>query len=192
MPEGIFNSQISVVKADASFPQRQKSVATAVPFAVSAILPTTGGLMDVFTGNGQTYIRDTQKELVPRMIAVAGYRWHNSVNRDTMIQILRYLTIRKGGVYSHWDALNTRSAKSNSAIALGAQFAKSHAHAAGSHHALVRTAVAKLFQDTPNDKKLNFVKEEVFGITGGRPIIGPDHPVVVEMMAQPIVGTLSL
>jgi hypothetical protein len=192
MPEGIFNSQISVVKADASFPQRQKSVATAVPFAVSAILPTTGGLMDVFTGNGQTYIRDTQKELVPRMIAVAGYRWHNSVNRDTMIQILRYLTIRKGGVYSHWDALNTRSAKSNSAIALGAQFAKSHAHAAGSHQALVRTAVAKLFQDTPNDKKLNFVKEEVFGITGGRPIIRPDHPVVVEMMAQPIVGTLSL
>ncbi len=62
---------------------------------------STAGPAHIFTGNGQTYIRDTQKELVPRMIAVAGHRWHNSVNRDTMIQILRYLTIRKGGVYSH-------------------------------------------------------------------------------------------
>jgi hypothetical protein len=190
MLEGILNSQINVVKADASFPQRQKSMATAVPFAVSAILPTTGGLMDVFAGNGQTYIRDIQTELVPRMIAVVGHRWHNSVNRDTMIQILRYLTIRKGGVYAHWDALHARSAKSNNAKALGDKIAKSHAHAAGKHQAFVRTAVVKLFQDTPNDKKLNFVKEEVFGIIEGRPIIGPDHPIVLEMMAQPIVGTL--
>jgi hypothetical protein len=190
MLEGIFNSQINVVKAHASFPQRQKSMATAVPFAVNAILPTIGGLMDVLAGNGQTYIRDIQKELVPRMIAVVGHRWHNAVNRDTMIQILRYLTIRKGGVYAHWDALETRSAKSNDAKKLADQIAKSHAHAAGKHQAFVRTAVAKLFQDTPNDTKLNYVKEEVFGILGGRPIIGSDHPVVVEMMAQPIIGTL--
>ena len=131
-----------------------------------------------------------QRELVPRMIAVSEYRWHNSVYRDTMIQILRYLTIRKGGVYTHWAALQARSAKSNDAKKLADQIAKSHAHAAGKHQAFVRTAVAKLFQDTPNDTKLNYVKEEVFGIFGRRPIIGPDHPVVVEMMAQPIIGTL--
>ena len=94
MLEGVFNSQFIIVKAEAVFPQRQKSTATAAAFAVSAILPTTGGLMDVFTGNGQTYIRDMQKELVPRMISVAGYRWHNSVNRDTMIQILRTVIIQ--------------------------------------------------------------------------------------------------
>ncbi len=88
MMEGVFNSQFIIIKADTVFPQRQKSTATAAAFAVSAILPTTGGLMDVLTGNGQTYIRYMQKELVPRIIAVSGYRWHNSVNRDTMIQIL--------------------------------------------------------------------------------------------------------
>ena len=40
--------------------------------------------------NGQTYIRDMQKELVLRIIAVSGYRWHNSrtVNREQMVQIL--------------------------------------------------------------------------------------------------------
>ncbi len=65
-----------------------------------------------------------------------------------------------------------------------------HAHAAGNHQAVVRTAVTKLFQHTPNDKKICVVKEEIFRITDGGPIIRPDHPVAVEMMAQPIVGTL--
>jgi hypothetical protein len=42
----------------------------------------------------------------------------------------------------------------------------------------------------PTTKKLCFVKEEVFGITDGGPIIGPDHPVMLEMFAQPITGAL--
>ena len=145
--------------------------------------------MDVLTANGQTYIRDIQKELVPRVIAVSGYRWHNSVARQEMIQILRYLTIRKGGVYAHWDALEARSPNSSNVKALAKKIAQSHAHAAGNHQALVRKAVAKLFEATPADKKLCFVKEEVFGISDGGHIIGPDHPVVLEMMDQPIDGT---
>lgn len=177
-----------MVKADENLPQRQKAVA-GVQFTVSAMLPTTGGLMDVLTANGQTYIRDIQKELVPRAIAVSGYRWHNSVARQEMIQILRYLTIRKGGVYAHWDALEARSPNSSNVKALAKKIAQSHAHAAGNHQALVRKAVAKLFEATPADKKLCFVKEEVFGISDGGPIIGPDHPVVQEMMDQPIDGT---
>ena len=58
------------------------------------------------------------------------------------------------------------------------------------HKEFVRAKVAKLFQSTPDDREINFDKEEVFGISEGRPIIGPDHPVMVEMFAQPIVGTL--
>jgi hypothetical protein len=191
--EGVFNllEQGILVKADESLPQRQKAVAGVreSEFTVSAMLPTTGGLMDVLTAHGQTYVRDIQKELVPRVIAVSGYRWHNSVARQEMLQILRYLTIRKGGVYAHWDALEARSPNSSNLKALGRKIAQSHAHAAGNHQALVRKAVAKLFESTPADKKLCFVKEEVFGISDGGPIIGPDHPVVQEMMDQPIGGT---
>ena len=40
------------------------------------------------------------------------------------------------------------------------------------HKGYVRDAAAKLFRNTPDDKKLNFVKEEVFGIKDGGPIIG--------------------
>ncbi len=34
------------------------------------------------------------------------------------------------------------------------------------------------------------VKEEVFGITDGGPIIGADHPVIMEMFTIPITGAL--
>ena len=54
----------------------------------------------------------------------------------------------------------------------------------------VREAVAKLFRATSDDKKLCFVKEEVFGITDRGPIIGPNHPVMLEMFAQPITDAL--
>ena len=114
------------------------------------------------------------------------------VARNVMIQILRFLTIRKGGVYIHWDALAARSQNlsSNNVRALGIKIAASHAHAARNHQAYVTRAVYKLFQDTPDDKKLCFVKEEVFGITDGGPIIGADHPVMTEIFAIPITGAL--
>ena len=72
--------------------------------------------------------------------------------------------------------------------------AQSHAHAARNHRAAqaVAAAVFRLFVNTPDsvpeNRILNFVKEEVFGISDGRPIIDKDHPVMVEMFAQDIIG----
>ena len=77
---------------------------------VSVPLPAAGGLVDVLLSHGQTYVRDIQKFLVPRVIANSGYRWHNAANRNEMMQIILALTIEKGGVYVHWDALAARSA----------------------------------------------------------------------------------
>ena len=157
---------------------------------LSVPLPAQGSIVEIFTGNGQSFIRDIQLQLVPRCIAYSGYRWHNSLCRQEMMQILRFLTIRKGGVYVHWDALDARSEKTNNANVLGRKAAASHAHATRDHKDYVSETVAKLFRATPNDKKLCFVKEEVFGIKDGAPIIGPDHPVMLEMFEQPITGAL--
>jgi len=159
---------------------------------VSVPLPATGGLVDVFTAHGQSYLRDIQKDLVLRMIARSGYRWHNAAARNEMLQILRYLTIRKGGIYMHWDALAARSEphKSNNVMALGRRVAASHAHAAADHRRFIARLVELLFNNTPDNKKMCFVKEEVFGITDGGPIIGADHPVMTEVFAIPIVGAL--
>ncbi len=126
------------------------------------------------------------------MIAAAGYRWHNSVSRDLMIQILRQVTIEKGGVYVHWDALEARSQRKTNAQAVPITFNQSHAHATRKHRAAVSVAVFRLFVNTPDsvpeNKILNFVKEEVFGISDGHLIIDKDHPVMVEMIAQDIIG----
>ena len=133
-----------------------------------------------------------QKSLVPRMIVAAGYRWHNSVSRNLMVQQLRQLTIEKGGVYVHWDALERRSPRQSDARAVAMTFLQSHAHAARNHRAAVAAVVFRLFVNTPDSVPentiLNFVKEEVFGISDGRPIIDKDHPVMVEMFAQDIIG----
>jgi hypothetical protein len=70
--------------------------------------------------------------------------------------------------------------------------AQSHAHAARNHQAAVAGAVFRLFVNTPDsvpeNKILNFVKEEVFGISDGLSIIDKDHPVTVEMFAQDNLG----
>ena len=58
------------------------------------------------------------------------------------------------------------------------------------HQAYLNRAVYKLFRATPDDMKLCFVKEEVFGIADGGPIIGADHPVMTEVFAIPIAGAL--
>ena len=55
------------------------------------------------------------------------------------------------------------------------------------HQAYLNRAIYKLFQATPDDMKLCFVKEEVFGIADGGPIIGADHPVMTEVFAAPII-----
>jgi hypothetical protein len=70
------------------------------------------------------------------IIAYSGYRWHDSLCHPEMLQILRFLTIRKGGVYVHWDALDARSEKTNHAKVLGKKAAHSHAHATRMHKKL--------------------------------------------------------
>jgi hypothetical protein len=78
-----------------SFSQRQKAV-TQVRTGLkgpSVPLPVQGYLYDVLKTNGQHFSRNMQKSLVPRMIAAAGYRWHNSVSRDLLIQQLRQLAL---------------------------------------------------------------------------------------------------
>ena len=114
---------------DLFFSQRRKAVAAVRTPVVSVPLPAQGGLVDVFTAMGQSYLRDIQRDLVPRMIARSGYRWHNAAARSEMIQILRYLTIRKGGVYIHWDAIAARShnLRANNEKALAIKAAGSHA-----------------------------------------------------------------
>jgi hypothetical protein len=159
----------------------------------SVPLPAQGYLFDVLKNNGQHYSRDIQKSLVPRMIA-AGCKWHNSVSSYILIQQLRQLTIEKGGVCVHWDALETRSPGNSNEKAVARTMAQSHAHAARNHRllSLVRFSDCLLIPPTPCPKIRSSTssRKKFFGIRDGLPIIDKDHPVMVEMFAQEILGTL--
>ncbi len=51
--------------------------------------------------------------------------------------------------------------------------------------------IVSLFLPTPEtDIKLRFVKEEVLEIENGAPIMADDHPAIVEMFNQRIIGAL--
>ncbi len=67
----------------------------------------------------------------------------------------------------HWDSLAAWSGKSGNLNVLATKIAGIYAHATRNNQELVRAKVTKLFQHTPDDKQINFVKEEVFGITEG-------------------------
>ena len=160
---------------------------------MSLVLPSAGGIVDVFTADGQGYIREVQKDLTPWLISVAGFRWHNRVSREFLLQILRYLSIARGGVFAHWDALALRSQKSNNVDELAKKFSMSHAHAAANHQARIRDMIKRLFLQSPaGDLKMRFIKQEVFGIEDGAPIMADDHPAINEMFEQPITGALDL
>ncbi len=112
-----------------SISQRRKAVAQVRTGSKGPSVPllAIGYLFDVLENIGQHFSRNMQKSLVPRMIAAAGYRGHNSVSGDLLIQQLRQLTIEKGGVYVHdLDALEARSPGNSNAKAVAKTMAQSH------------------------------------------------------------------
>ena len=59
---------------DSNFPQRQRQKAVATAAVWTVPLPAQGSIVEIFAGHVQSYIRDIQKELVPRAIAYSGFR----------------------------------------------------------------------------------------------------------------------
>ena len=56
----------------------------------------------------------------------------------------------------------------------------SHGHAARAHCAMVANWIGRLFHKTA-DPRTNFVKEHVFGVKDGAPILAQDHPVMKQV-----------
>jgi hypothetical protein len=59
----------------------------------------------------------------------------------------------------------------------------SHQHTSKEHHYRMNMLALKLFRDTV-DPAVNYVKSKEFGIKDGKPILGTDHPLMKELMAQ--------
>ena len=54
---------------------------------------------------------------------------------------------------------------------------QSHGHAVRAHHGKMASVIARLFSET-DDPRTNFVKDKLFGVKDGAPILSHDHPVM--------------
>jgi hypothetical protein len=128
-----------------------------------------------------------QPILVPEIIARVGMRWWNAHCNLQVTNVLREVVVKHnlGNFGPSYDQL--REAKPGSEMAIPRILRTSHAHAAKNHQMRMAAIVAKLFRQT-KDPAVNYVKSKVFGIENGAPILGDDHPLVMELKALPIPG----
>ena len=132
-------------------------------------------------------VHEIQPLFVPQIIARCGMRWWNAQFNKEITNVLREIVVqnnmgRFGEVY---DKL--REAKPGSEHAVIRALRTSHQHTAKEHHFRMAMLIAKLFRHTA-DPAVNYVKSKVFGIENGAPILGNDHPLVMELMARPVAG----
>ena len=66
-----------------------------------------------------------------------------------------------------------------------ARFIRSGMHSACQHRELIAKFVALLFSPTPNQPALNYIKQTVFDVEDGGPILGQEHPAMVALRVQP-------
>ena len=67
----------------------------------------------------------------------------------------------------------------------------SQAHAARNFRERIQYLVAELFNQS-TDEAVNYVKQTVFGVSNGNPILSDDQPVVVAMLATHEGAQISL
>ena len=105
------------------------------------------------------------------IIARSGVRWHNATNKATVAAVLRSYIIRNDidGLAAHYDSLRARSAVGEKKMV--DNFLRSGMHAARQHRELIAKFVNLLFSPTPDQPALNYVKQSVFGVDEGQPIL---------------------
>lgn len=125
--------------------------------------------------------RQIQETLVVRLISKVGHRWNNAASAGVGFVIVREIVKSKdvGGYGAIYDTLRKQDPKVEKKMLK--QLRDSHQHALTNHRKHLREIISRLFVKT-KDPKINFIKSSVFGVAGGAPIIGLDHPVVQGMM----------
>jgi hypothetical protein len=116
------------------------------------------------------------------IIARSGIRWHTAANKSVVIAVLRKYIIDNDidGLAECYDSMRERSDKSEKQMVT--KFLRSAQHAARQHREYVAWIIDRLFQPTNLEPQLVRVKEEIFGVNGGGPIIEPSHEAMRELL----------
>jgi len=119
------------------------------------------------------------------IIARSGIRWHSAANKPIIISVLRNYIIDNDidGLAEHYDSMRDRSDRGEKIMVT--KFLRSAQHAARQHREYVAWIIDRLFEPTPNEPQMVRVKEEVFGVAGGAPIIQPTNDAMMDLRNQP-------
>ena len=126
-----------------------------------------------------------QPQIVPEIIARIGMRWWNASCATVAGSVVRNDVIKHnlGNFGSIFDELHDALPKSLQALLR--QLRISQGHAGKQHRDRVAEGVASLFHQTA-DPQTTWVKEAVFGVKDGAPILSDEHPVMLELLKGPI------
>lgn len=118
-----------------------------------------------------------QPIIVPEIIARCGMRWWNASSASLAGSVVRNAVIKRnlghfGELFDEMYSVNQASLKS-----VLRELRKGHQHCARIHHLRLARLIASLFEQTSEDR-INYVKDKVFGVRGGAPILEHDHPVI--------------
>jgi hypothetical protein len=109
--------------------------------------------------------------IIPELISRIGNRWPAAANKAFVASVMRYLVVAHdvenlGAIYEPLQA-NSKKAEDNVVV----RILRTGAHAARQHRQRVSDLVRQLFEHTPHDDEMIHVKEAVFGVKGGKPIL---------------------
>ena len=131
-------------------------------------------------------MRKIQAGCVAWLVNLLGIRWSSSVCRAQVAPIVQFLVLRAGlgGI----DSSDKYSACKNAGLKSEFHFLQSiqqtQNKTAKQHRDKIRELVMEFFTAT-SDKMINTIKQELFDVADGAPIVGRDHPVMQAMMALP-------
>lgn len=112
-----------------------------------------------------------------------GLNWCGAHNKPIHVTLMRswFANNNYGGYGQLYEKLRQAAPKAETSILT--RFCKASLHTQRIHRRNVSDIIARLFEHTPGDVKLNVVKEKVFGVQNGEPIMTEDHPVIAELLA---------
>ena len=123
-------------------------------------------------------------------------RWWNTGSSQVAGSILRNAVIKYnlGNFGEVFDELFEAQMKSLGWVLM--KVCQSHGHAVRAHHGMMVSVIASLFSKTVDPRTI-FVKDKVFGVKHGAPILSDDHPVMKHLITPPfakgaLVPTLAL
>jgi len=130
------------------------------------------------------FLRKIAPIMTPECIARIGNKWYGAHNKFTcanmMRAIVRYDNIQ--GLGKDYDKLRANSPQAEIDVVL--RFLRSGQHAYRSHRDNTAALVVRLFEQTPpDDMEMIFIKETVFGVQGGAPLMDNKHPFLVALAA---------